>query len=99
MKQHGLLSQMDEYVLLCAKSKPGSTGVQIRGRIIEVTGEHVSIGAIYSSLHRCSELGYLNAVELPPTSAPGGRSKTAYTITDEGWAALNRASTHRFRLG
>lgn len=68
-------------------------GVTVRHEIEARTRREVSIGAIYATLDRLEEKGYVKSRLGEPTPERGGRSKRFYHVTAKGVAAVNR--THR----
>ena len=83
------LSRADELVLLSVwKLGENAYGVTIRKHIIQITKHDWSVGAVYDSLERLSEWGYLSTLQADPTPERGGRSKRYYRITKRGMSAL-----------
>lgn len=86
------LSRADELVLLSVwKLGENAYGVTIRKHIIEITKHDWSVGAVYDSLERLAEWGYLSTFQADPTPERGGRSKRFYRITKTGVSALEHA--------
>ena len=84
-----ILSRADELVLLAVwRLQENAYGVPIRKYIIRKTNTDWSVGAIYDSLERLTEWGYLEASQSDPTPERGGRSKRFFKLTQEGSAAL-----------
>lgn len=69
-------------------------GVTIRGEIEQRTGREISIGALYTSLSRLEQKGYVRSTMSDPTPQRGGRAKRCFTTTATGLCAL-RASRDR----
>ncbi len=69
----------------------GAYGVTIRREIEERTGRQVSVGAVYTTLHRLEERGFVSARVGEPTAERGGRRKKYYALEPAGVAALNRS--------
>ena len=86
-----ILSRADELVLLAVwRLQDEAYGVPIRKHIIKMTGIEWSIGAIYDSLEKLNDWGYLDSFQSGPTPERGGRSRRYFKITDEGLTALSR---------
>jgi len=86
-----VLSRADELVLLSVwRLQDDAYGVSIRKLIIESTGHDWSVGAIYDSLERLTNGGYLAAFQSDPTPERGGRSKRYFRLTRDGLAALRK---------
>jgi DNA-binding PadR family transcriptional regulator len=69
----------------------GAYGVPIRQEIAKRTGREVSIGAMYTTLHRLEERGYVASRMGEPTPERGGRRKKLYTVLPAGARALEEA--------
>jgi DNA-binding PadR family transcriptional regulator len=83
------LSRADELVLLSVwRLGENAYGVTIRKHIIQITKHDWSVGAVYDSLERLSEWGYLSTYQADPTPERGGRSKRYYRITKDGVSVL-----------
>jgi PadR family transcriptional regulator PadR len=66
-------------------------GVTVRQEIEFRTKREVSIGAVYATLDRLEEKGYVKSRRGDPTPERGGRSKRFFRVTAKGVAAVNRA--------
>ena len=67
----------------------GAYGVTIRREISERTGREVSIGSIYTALHRLEKRGFVRGWMGDPTSQRGGRRKRYYELRPAGARALS----------
>ncbi len=86
-----ILSRADELVLLAVwRLQDDAYGVPIRQHIIKTTDTEWSIGAIYDSLERLTDWGYLDSFQSGPTPERGGRSKRYFSITEDGLLALTK---------
>jgi DNA-binding PadR family transcriptional regulator len=79
-----------EQVVLLAVAQLGGTGygVTVRQEIQRRTGRRVSLGAVYSTLVRAEEKGYVAGFEGESTSVRGGRAKRHYRLLPAGAGAL-----------
>ena len=66
-------------------------GVPIRLDIEQRTGRAVTVGALYRTLDRLEDKGYISSAFSDPTPERGGRSKRYFTVRARGLRAL-RAS-------
>ena len=84
-----------EHLVILALLRLGDRayGVTVRQEIEKRTRREVSIGAIYATLDRLEEKGYVKSRLGDPTPERGGRSKRFFHVTARGVAAVNR--THR----
>jgi PadR family transcriptional regulator, regulatory protein PadR len=75
-----------EQVLILAILRVGEDayGVPIRDEIRRCTGRDVTLGAIYKTLARLSEKGFVTARSGAPTPVRGGRRTRCYTVTAAG---------------
>jgi len=80
-----------EYLILAAAAKLGDEayGAAIRMEIEQATGEHCSIGALYTTLDRLEGKGLIKTRMGDPTPQRGGRSKRMVSITTEGVEAAS----------
>ena len=80
-------------VLALLRLEDGAYGVSVRQEIEARTKREVSIGAVYATLDRLEQKGYVKSRHGDPTPERGGRSKRFFRVTAKGMAAVNR--THR----
>lgn len=66
----------------------GAYTVAIRKFVEQHTGRRSTRGAVYVTLRRLEEKGYLTSEFGEPTAERGGRPKRFYTITESGRAAV-----------
>src|SRR5262245_51229889 len=97
-----VLGEFEQLVLLAVLRLEGEAyAVPIRGEIEHRTGRAVSRGAIYVTLRRLSDKGYLDSRMGEPTAERGGRSKRLYRVRPSGVSALKQslAALDRMRAG
>jgi len=84
-----------EHIVMLALLRPGDRayGVTVRQEIEARTGREASIGAVYATLDRLENKGYVKSQLGEPTPERGGRSKRFFRITAKGTSAVN--CTHR----
>ncbi len=82
-----------EHLVLLAVGRLGDEGygVSIRREIERRTGRSVSTGAVYATLDRLEEKGYVRSWEGEATPRRGGRAKRHFRLEPAGARAL-RAS-------
>lgn len=84
-----LLSRAEEIILITIlKLKDNAYGVTIREEIYQATGNRWSFASIYDPLNKLTRKHFVKKSVGEPTSERGGRSKTLYSVTSEGKAAL-----------
>jgi PadR family transcriptional regulator, regulatory protein PadR len=80
-----------EYLLLTAAARLGEDayGAAIRQEIEEATGRPCSLGALYTTLDRLEEKGFLTTRMGDPTPQRGGRPKRMVRVTGKGVQAAS----------
>lgn len=68
-------------------------GVSVRNLISDRTGRDVAIGAVYTTLDRLEQKGYVSSRIGSPSGVRGGRRKKFYTLEAPG----ERALAHSFK--
>ena len=91
------LGEFEQFVLLALiHLVPEAYGVAVRDEIEERTGRHVTLGAVYTTLLRLEDKGFVASRVGEPTPERGGRRKKFYRPTAAGRAAL-KASLEALR--
>ena len=86
------LTKSEEILLLAIwRLKDNAYGVTIRKHAIQVTGEKMTYGTLYSALDQLVKKEYVYKTIGDPTPERGGRRKIFYTITPKGFEALKQA--------
>jgi PadR family transcriptional regulator PadR len=85
------LGELEQVVMLAvARLGPGAYGVAVRNEIEGRAGRSLSLGAVYSTLYRLEEKGYLTSSRGEPTAERGGRAKRVFAVEAPGLEALDR---------
>jgi PadR family transcriptional regulator, regulatory protein PadR len=93
------LSDFELYVMLAiAALGDEAYGVTIATRIEERTGRDVSIGAVYATLGRLADKGYLSFTFSDPEPVRGGRARKLVSLTPAGARALRQATDALSRM-
>jgi|SRR5277367_3766620 len=88
------LGEFEHIIVLALLRLEGRAyGVTVRQEIELRTKREVSIGAVYATLDRLEEKGYVKSRLGEPTPERGGRSKRFFQVTAKGVTVVNR--THR----
>jgi DNA-binding PadR family transcriptional regulator len=88
----GYLGEFEQLVLLAIlRLDDDAYGATIRRLIQTAAGRDVSIGALYTTLARLHEKGFVTPHLGEPTGERGGRRRKIYTLTAAGHAAMARA--------
>ena len=82
-----------EQLLLLAvlRLKDQAYGVTMRREIESRTGRSVTLGAIYPTMNRLEQKGYVGSNMSEPTGERGGRSRRYFHLLPAGLEALHRA--------
>lgn len=84
------LGELEQVVMLAvAQLGAGAYGVTVRREIEERTGRSLSHGAVYSTLYRLEEKGYLSSWRGEATPERGGRAKRLFRVEPAGARALS----------
>lgn len=87
-----LLGEFEHLVLLAAiRLNEGAYGASIRAEIAKCTRRAVAPGALYTTLDRLEEKGFVSSRLGEPTPQRGGRPKRFYRVTASGVRAVTRA--------
>ena len=85
----GILALKEEIIISALWTLEGSAhGADIREKVIELSQKEIVYGTLYNLLEILIRKGYVVSKKADPTPEPGGKSKTIYTITEEGKNAL-----------
>ncbi len=85
----GILTRNEEIIIISIwKLKGNADGVTIRDKVIEISGKEIVYGTLYNSLEYLIRKGYVSSVKGEPTPERGGKSKTIYSLTQEGKQSL-----------
>lgn len=69
-------------------------GLAVRQDLAERTGRELSVGAVYTTLQRLEDKGFLRSRASAPLPVRGGRSRRQYTLTGAGARAIRDAERH-----
>jgi len=81
-----------EMLILAAvlRAGPEAYGAAVFSEV-DGTGRPVSMGAVYTTLHRLEERGLISSQVGDPTPVRGGRRKKLYRLTPAGHESLQEA--------
>src|SRR6185503_19354180 len=91
------LSDFELFVILAvsALGTDDAYGMSIQRHIEQRTGRSISIGAVYASVDRLADKGYVKISLSGPVATRGGRARKLVSLTAAGVAAA-RESTRAF---
>lgn len=88
-RDHDTLGALEQLVLLAVARLPAvAYGVTIRRELETRAGRSVSLGAIYPTLDRLEEKGFVSSFMADPKAVRGGRSRRIYQLEPAGAEAL-----------
>lgn len=94
MNSHSPLGEFEQLVLLAVmRLEEGAYAVPIRQEIEDRTSRSVARGALYVTLDRLEEKGYLKSWLADATAERGGRAKRFYAVKPAGVKALEYSWT------
>ncbi len=86
------LGDFEQLVILAVmRLGAGAYGMTVRREIEANSGRHVSLGAIYSTLDRLEDKGFVTSALRETTSERRGRAKRFFKVQARGVRALRNA--------
>ena len=86
-----MLGEFEKVILMALIRLRGNAyGVSIRQELSSQLGREVAVGAVYTTLDRLEQKGYVSSWMGEPTPERGGRSKRFFQLEATGAEALNR---------
>jgi PadR family transcriptional regulator, regulatory protein PadR len=94
MKTAPAVGQFEQLVMTAIlKCGDGAYGVTIHESVEELaTPKSVALGAVYTTLERLEEKGFIMSWMSDPTPERGGRAKRYYRLENEGMRALRESA-------
>ena len=81
-------------LLTVARLGNDAYGLAVRRDLTERTGRDYSVGAVYTTLQRLEDKGFVTSRASDPLPVRGGRSRRHFTLTGAGAHALREAERH-----
>jgi PadR family transcriptional regulator PadR len=78
-------------LLAVARLGDEAYGLAVREELVRQRGRAYSVGAVYTTLQRLHDKGFLSAHASEPMPVRGGRSRRHFTITGAGTRAIHAA--------
>jgi DNA-binding PadR family transcriptional regulator len=89
MPKSAFLGEWEQLVLLTiVRQKEGAYVIALRASLATVMGRTPSRGALYQTLDRLEDKGFVRAVEEAPSLERGGHPRRRFIVTKPGIAAL-----------
>jgi DNA-binding PadR family transcriptional regulator len=93
------LGEFELAVLLCVGLLGDDAyGVALRGAVSTRLGRDCAIGAVYTTLQRLENKGFVKSWTADPTPVRGGRAKRHFALTAAGQRAIRQAQATAQRL-
>jgi DNA-binding PadR family transcriptional regulator len=93
------LGELEHLILLAvARLDREAYGMSIRREIAVRVERDLAIGAVYATLERLEEKGFVSALERPPSPDRDGRARRFFCITRSGERALMTAASVHERM-
>jgi DNA-binding PadR family transcriptional regulator len=93
------IGEFELAVLLCVGLlRDDAYGVAVRVAVSKRLGRECSIGAVYTTLQRLENKGFIKSRTADPTPVRGGRAKRYFALTTAGDRALRQAQATAQRL-
>jgi PadR family transcriptional regulator PadR len=94
-----IVTRLEEAILIAIwKLKENAYGVTINKRVSESINRKYSMGALYFALDQLLRKGYVDKAIRPFYHKKGGRSRTYYTLTEDGKKALWKVRNYQKSL-
>ncbi len=98
-KARPFLAEFELLVMLAlVRLGPGAYGAAILREIEDRTGRPVSMGAVYATLGRLEDKGFLKSQVSEPEPVRGGRSKKYYHLSEAGRRVLRQSASVLTRM-
>jgi PadR family transcriptional regulator PadR len=89
MPTSAFLGEWEQLVLLAIlRQRDAAYVIGLRSHLTGIMGRAPSRGALYRTLDRLEEKGYVRAIEEDPSPDRGGHPRRRFTVTRPGIAAL-----------
>lgn len=100
MARIGSIGQFEQLVLAAILSlREDAYGVTIHSKVAELAQpKKISLGAIYVTLDRLEDKGFVSSWLSDPTSERGGRAKRCYRLEALGEQALEESAATALRI-
>lgn len=94
-----IITRLEEAVLIAIwRLKEDAYGVTINKEVSERVKKRYSMGALYFSLDQLLRKGYVSKKLVNLYQEKGGRSRTYYSLTDDGKKALQEVRNYQESL-
>lgn len=99
MKRNKHLGELEQLVLMAALRLDGDAyGASVLRELKDRSGRNVAPGALFATLDRLEDKGFVKSRLGDPTPGRGGKPKRFLTVTQRGIAALRNARAAWVRM-
>ena len=99
MSRGDYLGELEQLIMLAVARLEGDAyGMSIRREIEQRGGRHVAIGAVYATLERLEDKGYVRNVRREAHPDRDGRARRFFELTRSGVDALQAAGALQQRM-
>jgi PadR family transcriptional regulator, regulatory protein PadR len=98
MKIPDTLGQFEQLVLAAVSTLDEAYGMTVHEKVEDLGKRQVKLGAVYSTLDRLEDKGYLSSRMTEPQAERGGRSKRCYKVEASGREALTESAQTASRI-
>ena len=92
------LGELEQVILLAVARLDDAYGMSIRREIEARSGRTVAIGAVYATLERLEDKGFVRSDEKAPAPDRDGRARRFFHLTHAGIDALQAANRLQARM-
>lgn len=93
------LQSFEELVLRAVLALSNNTyGAPVKKLLEQATGQQITVGALYGTIHRLVEKEFLQMAVETPLPEHGGRVKLMLGVSESGKAALSKMDEIRYSL-
>lgn len=93
------LGEFEQLVMLAvARLEADAYGMSIRREIEEQSGRHVAIGAVYATLDRLHDKGWVRSRKGDTSPERDGRARKFFALTEDGIGVLEKARALQDRM-
>ena len=93
------LGEFEQLVLLAVlRLDDDAYGLAVRRELLERADRDAAIGAVYATLQRLEDKGYVSSALREGSEQRGGRARRCFRVTAAGRRALERAARAEQRL-
>lgn len=98
MKRQETLGQFEQLILAAVSTVEDAYGITIHEAAEKLGQRALKLGAVYATLDRLEDKGYLTSWMTEPIAERGGRPKRCYKIEASGKQALKESTETALRI-